>query len=69
MVSTSFKIAVKLADRPAWKIAREAGISATDLYKFCSGATIARPGNPKVLKVGEILGLTPEQCFEDFSDE
>ncbi len=68
MVSMKFKIAVKLAERPAWKIAQEAGISATDLYKFMSGATIARPGNAKVVEVGRILGLNPEECFEGQED-
>jgi len=68
MVSRIFKIAVKLADIPAWKIARQAGIPATDLYKLMSGATIARPGNTKVIRVGKILGLKPEECFEENSD-
>ena len=67
MVSKAFKIAVKLADRPAWKIAQQAEIPATDLYKLMSGATIARPGNTKVIRVGKILGLKPEECFEEIS--
>jgi hypothetical protein len=70
MVSKTFKIAIWSDDRPAWKIARQAEIAATDLYKLMSGATIARPGNihgNKAIKVGKILGLRPEECFEENS--
>ena len=65
MVSREFKVAVKMADRPAWRIAAEAGIPAAYLSRWMSGALIARPGDHRVIKVGRILGLTPSECFEE----
>jgi hypothetical protein len=62
-LSREFRIAVKLADRPAWQIAREAGVNAGLLSKFMSGAVSPRRNDPRVLTVGKALGLSPEACF------
>ena len=63
-ISRSFKIAVKLADVPAWKVAHAAGVNANVLSRIMSGALRVRPGDKRVLKVAEILGLRPDECFE-----
>lgn len=65
MISRNFKIAIKLSPVPAWKIAHAAGISANVLSKIMSGALRVREGDSRVLKVAEILGLTPDECFEE----
>lgn len=55
--------AVKLARRPAYRIALEAGINPSTLSRLLHGAERVRPGDGRVIAVGEIVGLTPEECF------
>jgi hypothetical protein len=64
MISKKFKIAVKLADIPAWKIALQAGVNSNVLSKIMSGALRVKPGDSRVLKVAQILKLSPGDCFE-----
>lgn len=63
-VSRTFRAAVKLADRPAWRIAYEAGLHPAVLSKLMSGAIIPRPNDPRVLAVARVLGLQQAECFE-----
>ena len=63
MVSRKFKDAIKLDDRPQYKIAWEAGINPTTLTQIVTGYIRPRNGDPRVIKVGELLGLRPEECF------
>jgi DNA-binding transcriptional regulator YdaS (Cro superfamily) len=64
MVSRKFKIAVKLSGTPAWKIAQQAGLHPATLSKFISGAEKVLPGDARVIRIGKLLGLRPEECFE-----
>lgn len=64
MVSRKFKIAVKLSDIPAWKIARQANINPNVLSKIMSGAIRVKPGDCRVIAVGKVLGIPPEECFQ-----
>jgi hypothetical protein len=64
MVSREFKVAVKMADVPAWRIAYAAGVHPNVLSKIMSGAIRVKPGDARVVRVGGIIGLTPEECFE-----
>ena len=64
MISKKFKIAVKLAEVPAWKIAFRAGINPNVLSKIMSGALRVREGDQRVLRVAQILNLKPGDCFE-----
>jgi hypothetical protein len=64
MISKNFKIAVKLADIPAWKIAIQAGINPNVLSKIMSGALRVKKGDQRVLKVAQVLELDPKDCFE-----
>lgn len=65
MVSRNFIIAVKLAKKPAWKIAYEAGIHPNVLSKVMSGAVITRDGDDRVIRVGKVLGLSADECFDN----
>ena len=64
MVSRKFVEAVKLADQRAYVIAQKAGLNPSTLSKILNGIDQVKPGDLRVLRVGEILGLQPEQCFE-----
>ena len=68
-VSREFKAAVKLAEIPAWKIAYRAGVNPNVLSKIMSGALRVRVGDRRVLKVAEVLGLDPDDCFENSGRE
>jgi hypothetical protein len=62
-VSQKFFEAVKLANRPAYKIAWEAGLHPVILSKILHGYDRLWPNDRRVLAVGKILGLRPEECF------
>ncbi|OEU62874.1 MAG: hypothetical protein BBJ57_03485 [Desulfobacterales bacterium PC51MH44] len=64
MVSQKLKIAIKLADEPSYKIAHKAGINPSTLSKIVCGIVKVKPGDSRVLRVGEVLGIKPEECFE-----
>ena len=68
MVSQELKAAIKLGEEPAYKIAHRAGISSSTLSKLICGIDKVRPGDPRVLAVGRVLGLKPEECFEKGAD-
>lgn len=68
-VSPKFYGAVKLADRPAYRIALEAGIHPVTLSKILHGYNRIWPNDRRVIAVGRILGLRPEECFENAVNE
>lgn len=63
-VSEKFRAALKLGRRPAYALAWEAGLHPATLSKLITGAERVKPGDPRILRVGELLGLTLEECFE-----
>ena len=62
-VSRKFIEAVKLAGRPAYRIAWEAGLHPVLLSKIISGYERIRPNDERVIAVGKVLGLPPRECF------
>lgn len=64
MVSKKLRAAIKLSHIPAYKIAHLAGIDPTTLSKLLCGIVKVKHGDPRVAKVGEILGLRPDECFK-----
>lgn len=65
MISRKFKIAIKLSNIPAWRIAYMAGINPNVLSKIMSGALLIKPRDVRVLKVARVIGLSDDECFED----
>jgi lambda repressor-like predicted transcriptional regulator len=63
MVSETFRAKLKLAETPAYKLAIRAGVSPHVLSKLTLGLTRAEPGDERVIAVGRLLGLPPEECF------
>jgi len=65
-ISQKFLVALKLGKRPAYAVAWDAGLHPALLSKLVTGAERLKPGgDPRILRVGEVLGLAPEECFED----
>jgi len=64
-VSRKFIQEIKMAGRPAYRIAQEAGLKdPTVVSKLIHGIGKVWPNDRRVLAIGEILGLAPEECFE-----
>jgi hypothetical protein len=64
MVSNKLKAALKLGNEPSYKIAHKAGINPSTLSKLVCGIIKVQHGDSRVLKVGKVLGIKPEECFE-----
>jgi hypothetical protein len=65
MVSQKLKAAIKLGDAPAYKIAHRAGLDPSTLSKLICGIVKVKKGDKRVIKVGEVLGLSPKECFQE----
>ncbi len=64
-VSREFKARLKLADRPAYKIANEAGVNPTTLSKLVNGIEPVKPNDERIGRVAALLGLSPSEAFEE----
>lgn len=64
MISNKLKAVLKLGNEPAYMIAHKAGINPSTLSKLVCGIIKVQPGDFRVLKVGKVLGIKPEECFE-----
>ncbi len=62
-LSRQFRVALKLADRPAYRIAVEAGVNPSTLSKLLCGIEPVRHDDPRVIAVGAVLGIPSERCF------
>ncbi len=63
-VSREFKVRLKLAGRPAYEIANQAGVNPTTLSKLINGIAPIKPNDERILRVAEFLGLKKEEIFE-----
>ncbi len=63
-VSQEFLIRLKLNELPAYKIAQRAGVNPSKLSKLINGIDRVRPRDPRIIAVGEIMGLAESECFE-----
>ena len=65
MISNKFREAVKLHPKPQYKLAWEAGINPTTLSQIVTGYIKPKVGDQRVIRVAELLGLKPSQCFKE----
>jgi len=64
MISQKLKVAIKLSSIPAYKIAQEAGLDPSTLSKMICGIIRIKPDDNRIVRVGQILGVQPDKCFE-----
>ena len=64
MISKEFMIRIKLANEPAYRIAQKGGVDPSTLSKIMCGICHVRDNDPRVIAVGRIIGLEPDECFE-----
>jgi transcriptional regulator with XRE-family HTH domain len=66
MISKKLRAAIKLdPDHRAYEIAHKAGIDPSTLSKLICGIVKVNPGDERVIKVGKVLGLSPDECFQE----
>jgi hypothetical protein len=68
-ISNKLKIALKLNPKPEYKIAWLAGINPTMLSKLINGIERVKPNDSRVINVGKVLGIPPDECFQEKPDE
>ena len=64
MVSRRLIEALRLHTQPMYEIAWLAEIHPSTLSQILNGIVRVRQGDARVLRVGSILGIAPEDCFE-----
>lgn len=63
MISEAFKNAVKLSPKRQYELAWAAGIHPATLSQIVIGCIHPKVGDPRVVRVGKLLGLKPWECF------
>lgn len=64
-VSQKLIAAIKLGRMPAYKVAWAAGINPSTLSKLINGIEKPRPNDRRIIAVGQVLGIPPEECFQN----
>ena len=64
-ISQKLKAAVKLSDLPAYKIAQKANLDPSTLSKLICGIAKIKPQDNRVIAVGHVLGIPPDECFQE----
>lgn len=64
-VSRQLLIELKMNDLPQYRIAQKAGIHPNLLSKLVNGAVPVQPNDERLVRVGKVLGLSPEEVFAE----
>jgi len=64
VVSQKLISAIKLDNRRAYQIAWAAGVNPTMLSKLLNGIERPKPNDLRIIAVGEIVDIPPEECFQ-----
>ena len=63
-VSEKFLVRLKLHPLPAYQIAQQAGVNPVVLSKLINGIDPVKPKDPRIVAVGRVLGLEPDEVFD-----
>ena len=64
MLSKKFRDAVRLYPLPQYRLAISCGIDPCWLSKALHSAVKVRLGEPRIIAIGKLIGLSPAECFE-----
>ena len=64
-VSEKFINAVKLSRVPNYRLAMTVGVDPVLLSKFIHNAMNIKLGDTRVVAIGKLLGLKPDECFTE----
>lgn len=67
--SEKLRAAVKLSPLRMYVLAQHAGLHPSTLSKLLNGITAVKPGDPRILRLGALLGLGADELFEVGRDE
>ena len=63
-LSEKFLIKLKLGNIPQYRVAVAADVNPTTLSRIVNGAEPLKPNDPRVIRVGQVVGLEAADCFE-----
>lgn len=69
MISRRLRESVKLSDLKAYEIAHRAHLHPSTLSRILNGIEECKAGDPRVLRIAKVLGLTSDECFAKESIE
>lgn len=64
MVSKKLKDAVQTDRRKDYVIAATAGLHPSMLSQLINNILTVKDGDERVIRIGEVIGVGPEDCFE-----
>jgi len=62
-ISKKLYEAIKLSSRPQYVLAHRARLHPSTLSKILRGIEEVRPGDPRVLRLGRLLGIPESELF------
>jgi len=63
-LSRKLIIALKTGPQRMYRVAQEAGVSPTSLSKLINGIAPVQENDPRIIRVGKVLGLSTRELFE-----
>jgi hypothetical protein len=69
MVSESLRRAVKLSHLRAYQIAQLVNLHPATLSRIVNRIEPVKSGDPRVLAIGKIVGLSEAECFQEVAAE
>ena len=69
MINQKLRNTVKLSDKKAYEIAHKAGLHPSTLSRIICGIEKVKPGDPRVIAIGRVLGFSKNECFEKNDQE
>ena len=63
MLSSKLIEKLTLSEMKQYKIANAAGMSPGQLSAFKNGIYPVQKGDPRIIRVGKVLGLKADECF------
>jgi transcriptional regulator with XRE-family HTH domain len=69
MISRRLRETVKLSDLKAYEIAHRANLHPSTLSRILNGIEDVKAGDLRVLRIAKVLGLKPDECFEELEHE
>lgn len=65
MISQRLRFAVKTSPIRQYKLARGIGVHHSTLSCWLNGISAVQSGDPRIVKLGAILGVPARECFEE----
>jgi hypothetical protein len=65
MVSERLRTAVKTAPERQYRLAHQVHVHPSLLSAWLNGITSPRPGDPRVIALGRLVGVPEHECFAE----